>query len=526
MNRTFKIEGNPMFMINQIVRSACDVDPGQPAIVNLDGSEVSYRQFGTDARRVAGAITRLAPEAGAAIGILALNSTPYLEVFLGAMWAGRVAVPLNTRWSPKELIYAIEDSGVEVLFVDDTFAPLVAKVKEGTGKLREVIPFGQQATPAGMTPYANVKAADPIAAAPATPDTVAAIVYTGGTTGFPKGVMHTQGSLLACAASCVSVGMPARGVRYLVAVPMFHTGGFGPSLAHLLQGGTLVPCPMFKPELVTLAATKLGVDFVGLVPTMLGMLLDAPDFDAANFGKVKGFAYGASPMPTTILKRVMAAFPDATLTQLYGMTEVGLPVFLLDRWHRGPNALLTAAGQPSPYYEVRIVDSDDKEVAPGEMGEVVFYGPGVMKGYLNKEKDTAEALRGGGMHSGDAGVMDANGVITLLDRVKDMIVTGAENVYSVEVENAVAKHAAVAQCAVIGIPDEKFGEGVHAVVVLKPGASLTIEELRKHCGELIAGYKCPRTLQIIEAMPLSAMGKILKASLRAPHWDGRTRKVN
>ena len=514
-----------MFTINQIIRSAGSVNPGQPAIVNLDGSSVSYAQFADGARRVAGGIAELAPKAGDSVGILALNSTPYLEIYLGAMWAGRVAVPLNLRWSVKELVYAIEDANIEVLFVDDQFAPLVPQLRAATSKLRAVVHFGK-APPEGARAYADLRSGEPLAEVPSTPDTLATVVYTSGTTGSPKGVMHTHGSMLASSVSSVCMGMPARGSRYLVAVPLFHLGGYGLAFAHLLQGGTLVPAPLFRPDLVVAAVTKLGVDFIGLVPTMLGMLMDAPEFKASDFAGVKGFAYGASPMPTATLQRVMKNFPQATLTQLYGMTEVGLATLLLDRWHREPNARITAAGQPGPFYSVRIVDDNGKEVAPGQKGEVVFHGPAVMKGYLNKPKETAEALRGGGMHSGDAGVMDADGVITLLDRVKDMIVTGAENVYSVEVENVIAKHPAVVQCAVIGIPDDKYGEAVHAVVVLKPGTTLEIGGLREFCAEHIAGYKCPRSMEVREAMPLSAMAKILKAELRAPHWAGRARKVN
>jgi len=513
-------------LINRIIGYACDVNPGLPAFVGLDGVEVSYAQFGEATRRVAGGVAALEPRAGASVGILALNSIPYLEVFLGAMWGGRVAVPLNIRWSGRELAYAIEDAGIEVLFVDDQFAPLVEQIRALAPRLRQVVHMGVRPTPPGMVDGAGVRSAEPIDPVPVTADTVAAVVYTGGTTGFPKGVMHTQGSLLASAANCLCFGSPAKGSRYLLAVPLFHVGGYGLAFAQLLNGGTLVPLPMFRPDLVRTAVLQRGVDSIGLVPTMLGMLMDAPGFAAVDYAGIRAFAYGASPMPLPLLRRVMETFPHAQLTQVYGMTEVGVATMLPDHWHRGPQARVTAAGQPGPLYKVRIEDPDGRELPRGQLGEVVFYGPGVMKGYLNKPEATAEALRGGGMHSGDAGIMDEDGVITLLDRIKDMIVTGAENVYSVEVENAVAKHPAVAMCAVIGIPDEKFGEGVHAVAVLKPGAALTIDELRAHCATLIAGYKCPRSLELRDAMPLSAMGKILKADLRAPHWAGRGRRLN
>ncbi|WP_298212092.1 AMP-binding protein [Acidovorax sp.] len=513
-------------LINHLTSHACSIDPGMPAFVQLDGTEISYPEFGNGTRRIAAGLRSLAPKDGARIGILALNSMAYMQLMLGAAWAGLVAVPLNLRWSVKELAYAVEDSQMDVLLIDDPFLSLVPQLQAAAPRIRHYVHVGSQPTPPGMSTLAALADHPPMDAAPTTPETLAAVVYTGGTTGFPKGVMHTQQSLMASTMNTASMGVPTRGTRYLVAAPLFHTAGFGPALAQLLQGGTLVPLPMFRPDLVIMAATRLRVDFIGLVPTMLTMLLDAPGFDAAQFAGVKHFAYGGSPMPTATLERVARAFPQATLTQIYGMTEAGLPLFLLDRWHHGANAQLTAAGQAGPLYQAKIVDEKGRELPRGQKGELVFTGAGLMQGYLNKPEETAKALRDGVLYSGDAGVMDAAGVVTLLDRVKDMIISGGENVYSVEVENAVAQHPAVAQCAVVGVPHATYGEGVHAVIVLKPGQTVTLEALRAHCANSIAGYKCPSSLELRDAMPLSAMGKILKADLRAPHWAGQARQVN
>jgi len=201
-------------------------------------------------------------------------------------------------------------------------------------------------------------------------------------------------------------------------------------------------------------------------------------------------------------------------------------VMLTDRLHRGTRARIAAAGQAGPLYRVAVVDAEGRELPAGQLGEVVFRGPGVMQGYLNQPSATEEVLRDGAMHSGDAGVLDEQGVLTLMDRVKDMIVTGAENVYSTEVENAISTHPCVAQSAVIAVPDETFGERVHAVVVLKPGMLLSLEDLRQHCGHFIAGYKCPRSLEIRDSLPISAAGKVLKTELRNPYWAGRIRRVN
>jgi acyl-CoA synthetase (AMP-forming)/AMP-acid ligase II len=515
-----------LFLLNQIVEGLERTDPGVPAFIDLDGNEVSFPGFASAVRRVAAGIARLAPGYGATVGILALNSRRYVELLLGAAWAGRIAVPLNFRWSPNELAQAVEDAAIEVLFVDGALIPQLDQLRALTGRLRHVVCIDGPRGPACTAEYAALLEMAPIAAAPAATDTTAAVIYTGGTTGISKGAMHTQGSLLASALNFLCMNSIPAGSRCLVSLPLFHSGAIGITFAQLLQRSTTVMAPMFRPDLVLRAVARLQADAMTLVPTMLGMLLDAPGFQPDDYRRVRAIAYGASPMPTALLHRVLSAFPQAALTQVYGMTEVGLAVMLTDRLHRGPEAKITSAGQAGPLYRVAIVDQEGRELPNDRLGEVVFRGPGVMKGYLNRPEATAEVLRDGAMYSGDAGVLDDQGVLTLMDRVKDMIVTGGENVYSAEVENAVSTHPSVAQCAVIAVPDETYGERVHAVVVLKEGTTLTLEDLRQHCACLIAGYKCPRSMETRDTLPLSAMGKVLKATLRNPHWVGQSRRVN
>lgn len=515
-----------MFMLNQIVRGLQGIDPGVPAFMDLDGSTVGFAEFASAVRRVASGIVEFAPGKGATIGILALNSRRYVEVLLAAAWAGRTAVPLNVRWSPTELAQVVDDAGIEVLFVDNTLLPQLVQLHALAPRLRHVIGIDGSGGPVITAQFDDLLGMKLMEEVPATTDTVAAVIYTGGTTGVAKGAMHTQGSLLASAINFVcGNGVPA-GARCLVSLPLFHSGAIGVTFARLLQRSTIVMAPMFRPDLVLQAVRRCDIDAMVLVPTMLGMLLDARDFRPDDFRRVHAIAYGASPMPAALLRRVMVALPHATLTQAYGMTEVGLAVMLPDRLHRGEQAQLTAAGQAGPLYEVAVVDAKGRELPRGRLGEVVFRGPGVMKGYLNKPQATAEVLREGVMHSGDAGILDDQGVLTLMDRVKDMIVSGAENVYSVEVEQIISTHPNVVQCAVIGVPDDTYGERVHAVVVLRAGTSLTLDELRKHCAPSLAGYKCPRSLELRDALPLSSMGKVLKITLRDAHWAGQARRVH
>ncbi len=512
-------------MLNQVVATAEGLDAGVPAFIDLDGTHTSYDRFSARVRGLATGIADLEPRAGGAFGILALNSRAYVELLFAAAWGGRVAVPLNVRWSASELAYAIDDAGIEVLFVDEAMQSTVERIREKTHRLRHVVAIGHPAVgdPAGS--LEALAASRPAAASPAAADTPVAVIYTGGTTGASRGAVHTQASLFASGLNCVCMGGIPRESRCLLVLPLFHSGAIGLAIAQLLQRGTIVVGPMFRPDILRQAVTELGADALAFVPTMLGMLLDDPGFDPADYRGVRGVTYGASPMPAALLQRVLAAFPAAAISQIYGMTEVGIAIVLSDRWHRGPGARPDAAGQPGPLYRVRIVDAQGRDLPRGQLGEVTFQGPGLMQGYLNKPGETAAVLDAGGLRSGDAGIMDEQGIVTLLDRVKDMIVTGGENVYSVEVENAISMHPAVAQCAVVGAPDDAYGERVHAVVVLKPGAALELEQLRQHCASRIAGYKCPRSLEIRDAMPLSPMGKILKTTLRQSLWTGRSRSI-
>jgi len=270
-----------------------------------------------------------------------------------------------------------------------------------------------------------------------------------------------------------------------------------------------------------------------LVPTMLKRLVEHPQFGSFDTSCMQLVLYGASPIDETLLARARQVLPAAGFCQLYGMTELSPVVTALPAWCHAPGQpadlqrqRLRSVGRAVPIAEMRIVDADDQPVPPGTVGEIVVRGPLVMQGYWGQPEQTAQALRGGWMHTGDGGRMDADGFFYVVDRLKDMIVSGGENVYSAEVENAITQLPQVGMAAVIGVPDDRWGERVHAVVVLRPGAVLTTAELQAHCRTLIAGYKCPRSVEFREALPLSAAGKVLKVDLRAPFWAGKSRNVN
>jgi len=293
-----------------------------------------------------------------------------------------------------------------------------------------------------------------------------------------------------------------------------------------MVGGTHVIVPMFEPKAVLTAIETHKVTNALLVPTMIQMLVDHPDTPHHDLTSVRAILYGASPITESLLERAMKTFPQADFVQAYGMTELAPVATLLTGDDHRTGLRLRSAGRAAAHAEVRIVDADDNEVPRGTVGEVTVRGGHVMRGYWNKQAETDEALRGGWMHTGDGAYMDDDGYIFIVDRIKDMIISGGENVYSAEVENAVAQHPAVAACAVIGVPDDEWGERVHAVVVLKPGARTTAEELREHAKTLIAGYKAPRSAEFVDALPVSGAGKVLKRELRAPYWEKGDRGVN
>jgi acyl-CoA synthetase (AMP-forming)/AMP-acid ligase II len=298
---------------------------------------------------------------------------------------------------------------------------------------------------------------------------------------------------------------------------MFHLADGAAWVARNALGGTHVMVPAFTPAGVAHAIEEHRVTDVLLVPTMIQMLVDDPSTAGADLSSLRSLLYGASSISQAVLERAAARLPGAELTQAYGMTELSPVTTLLLPADHGDDRLRRSAGRSAPHAEVRIVDDEDREVPRGTVGEIVARGGHVMAGYWNRPEETAAAVRDGWMHTGDGGYMDDGGYVFVVDRIKDMIVTGGENVYSAEVENALAAHPAVASCAVIGVPDDEWGERVHAVVVLAAGAATTAPALRFHVKERIAGYKAPRTVEFVDALPISGAGKILKRELRARH---------
>jgi acyl-CoA synthetase (AMP-forming)/AMP-acid ligase II len=488
------------------------------------------RTFAETADRVsrfAGALRGLGVRTGDRVGIYALNSDNYHEYLLAVPWAGAVLTPMNIRWSVPEIVYSLEDSDTRVLLVDDQFAAAVPALREAFGALGTVIHCGEGPTPDGMLSYEELIAgSEPVEDVRRGGDDLAGIFYTGGTTGFPKGVMLSHTNMITSAlGSLCTGGFLDRTSRYLHAAPMFHLADIAAWTAQNQLGGAHLIVPMFDPVGVLATIEKQRVSHSLLVPTMIQMMVDHPSSADYDLSSLRGVIYGASPMSEAVLARAIKRLPEASFTQAYGMTELSPVATLLLPDEHQDLSLRRAAGRAAPHAEVRIVDPDGVEVPCGTVGEVICRGAHVMLGYWNKPEETAAALRDGWMHTGDGAYMDERGYVFIVDRIKDMIVSGGENVYSIEVENAVAKHPSVATCAVIGVPDDEWGERVHAIVVLADGRELSEEDLRAHCKEYIAGYKCPRSVEVVTALPMSGAGKILKRELRLRYWGTETRSV-
>ncbi|NMM84418.1 fatty-acid--CoA ligase [Rhodococcus sp. SRB_17] len=498
--------------LTQFIHRALRESPGRPMTVFGDRTFTTAESVDRVARLASG----LGSSRGDCVSLLALNSDRCHETILAGWWSGATVSPLNSRCSAAEIAYALNDSGSTSLIVDENSAPLVPELRELCPDLGRVVFCGSGTVPTGMIDYDKLIAeSEPVPDLRIGDHAVALLLYTGGTTGRSKGVMVSHKGLMTSTLGTLAAGKPAvaDGVN-LLANPLFHIAGIASWMAQNMMGGTQVFLPVFSPQAMLEAIDRHRPTTVGVVPTMLHMLVTATDLDAYDRSSVQVVRYGASPISPALLERSMKAFPRSGFTQGYGMTETAHITVLSAADHLGGGDLLRSAGRALPHCEVQILDPAGNEVPSGIIGEIVTRGDHLMIGYRNLPEETAEAFAGGWMHTGDAGYLDERGYLFIVDRIKDMIITGGENVYSTEVENALSQHPAVAACSVVGVQDPKWGERVHAVVVLRPGAQADFDELRAHAKSLVSGYKAPRSIQFVDALPLSAAGKVLKRDLR------------
>lgn len=520
-----------MMGMTSFLNAAADTAPDRISTI-MDDRTRTWTDTRERVASFAGALHEMGIRADDRVAILALNADRYTEVYFSVWWVGGAIVPMNLRWTVEENVYSLNDSEAEILIVDDAFVPVATEIKSKANTLKYVIYAGNGKTPADMVGYEDlILSSAPVPDAMRGGEQLAGLYYTGGTTGFPKGVMLPHRAIWYNSVIGAKHLELEPDDIYLHAAPMFHLadGAIGNGVNAV--GARHVYIPSFTPEAAIDIIEAQNVTYALMVPTMIAMLLQSPAFDPARLRSLKGLLYGASPMPEGVLRDAIAKLPNVKIMQGYGQTELAPIVSILSAdYHvlEGPKSTkLTSAGRPVIGCEVKIVNEAGARCSDGEVGEIVARSPGNMLGYWKLPEQTAETLKDGWIYTGDGAYQDRDGFIFIVDRLKDMIVTGGENVFSAEVESAVSTHPSVGEVAVIGVPAETWGEAVHAIVVLKPGSKATEMDLIEHCREKIANYKVPRSVEFrTEPLPLSGAGKVLKRDLRAPFWEGKERTVN
>ncbi|WP_344680476.1 long-chain-fatty-acid--CoA ligase [Saccharopolyspora taberi] len=499
--------GRGMALGDQLARHARRT-PDTTALV-FDGTSRTYRELDERVSRLAGALRERGIGPGDRIAVLSLNNLETVESYLASARLGAICVPVNFRLTAPEVSYVLADSGAAALVTEPAFADVVAAAR--TPSLRTVLVVGddyEQALRAAV-PAPEESTADL--------DAPAFVMYTSGTTGKPKGAVLTHQNVLMHAFSTIThLGVPADDRVGMSGAPLFHIAGAAALALNLLVGGTsvLTRSGRFDPAETVGLLARHRVSNCFFVPAQWQAICALPDLARHDLSALRRISWGASPAPTALLRRMIELFPQAQVTTMFGQTECSPVTTVL----RGEDATrkIGSVGTPMLNVEVRVVDDDMNDVPRGEVGEIVYRGPMVMKEYWGKPAETAEAFRGGWFHSGDLVRQDADGYFYVVDRKKDMIISGGENIYCAEVEDVLDGHPGIAEVALIGVPDAKWGEVPLAVVVPRdPGAPPTAEEVEAWCRERLAGYKCPRRTAIVPELPRNPSGKVLKTSLRA-----------
>jgi acyl-CoA synthetase (AMP-forming)/AMP-acid ligase II len=496
---------------------------------------LTYRQARDEGNRLANALVDAGLQVGDRAAILSKNSIEYVLLYYACSKAGVALVPLNYRLAPPEWSYILDDSQAKVLFAAAEFVPGIESVRGELSRVGQFVTLDGEGA-AGWTGFRAFGAGKPTTAPDraVSPDDDVYQMYTSGTTGRPKGAVLTHRAAVANAVQ-VAFAMGATidskpGDRWLIVAPVYHAAAAITVFSGVYWCACLYIMADFVPHEVVRALDEENVTMTTLVPAMIqACLVMVPDVAQREYQSLRLISYGGSPIAEQTLRRAVEVF-KCDFAQGYGMTETTAVIsYLLPSDHqralREKPSLLLSAGRPLVGTEVRLVDENDKPVPHGAIGEIIMRGPQLMRGYWNLPEATAEALRGGWMHTGDAGVMDEEGFIYIQDRVKDMIVSGGENVYPREVEEVLFQHAAVADAAVIGVPDARWGETVKAIVVPREGQQPTAEEIMEFCRGRLGGFKLPRSVDFVESLPRNPSGKVLKRELRERYWAGEARRV-
>lgn len=520
------IDVEAMPYLADIPRVQASLRPSETAFW-FEGRATSFAELNTRSNQIANGLIALGVRPNDRIGYLGKNSDLYYEVLFACAKSRTAMNGVNTRLAAPEVKFILSDAQVRVLFVAQDFYAMIDQIRDELPDLEHIIALdGEHGDWEDFTRWRDAQStAEPGLELQGDDDVIQ--LYTSGTTGLPKGVQLSNDNYRAFMTQAGQLEWSSyeAGEAIMNAMPQFHVAGVNVGILAAAQGAKTVILKEIDPAVVLRLIPEHKIAHAFWVPAVILMLTQMPNIREVDFSSLKQVFYGASPISEALL-RTAVEIMDARFTQLYGLTEtIGAGTFLPPEAHDPSWGKLRSCGVPWPAAVVRVVDGEDNPLPPGEVGEIVIKAGFVMKGYWNRPEATEEALRGGFFHTGDAGYFDEDGFLYIHDRVKDMILSGGENVYPAEVENAIFGAPGVADVAVIGVPDEKWGEAVKAIIVRKPGEDPSPEEIIAWARERIAGYKAPKSVEFVEALPRNPSGKILRKDLREPYWKDQSRRV-
>jgi long-chain acyl-CoA synthetase len=491
---------------------------GRSPAISEEAGNLTWAEYGAAIQRAAGMLERLGVGRGERFAIIARNCHHLGELIYAGYWSGRIPVPINYRLAPAEVAAILADSECRYLAIDPAFAKLL-DAPELAGWRERSFQLGPDGADTGLRKYPELRdAAEPMAPIHAEEHDDALMLYTGGTTGAGKGVRISNRNIVSNALQIMQVMRPHLDDVYLHSTPMFHAAEVK-STIFTMFGSSHCYLPEFTPKAFLAAIERHKATVAGLVPTTLLRVLEEPGFNDYDLSSLRLISYGTSPILPAVVRRAAEAFPGTGFQQCYGLTECSPYLAMLDeeahvRGLNGEEHLLTSAGRPVPGVDLRILDDDGNELPTGQVGEVVVRGPQISQGYHNRPVENEAAFRDDGFHTGDVGKLDDEGFLYILDRKRDMIITGGENVYTREVEEVLGRHTGVKEVSVIGVPHRDYGEALFAVIVPSDGWTPSADELIEHCRPLLGGYKIPRQMAFVDELPKSTMGKVLKGDLR------------
>lgn len=518
------MDRNPCTLTALLDRWVCE--RGEQIALYFQDRKLTFRDLQQRSRTAAGVLSQLGIGPGSRVAFLDRNHISFFELMFGALYLGATLLPLNFRLAPTELLYVLTDSDAELLFVSADYLPIVLSLRAHIPRLQRVIVIDESEGSEYSQLFVDAPRLSPVSLHHAELDDVAVQMYTSGTTGQPKGALLTHRGLWAVVEQGLGWCPWQSGDVGMAPMPLFHIGGCGWSLVMLHAGLSVVLLRDPDPLSLMRAVQRFRVTQMFVVPVLLSAMVNHPQRADFDLRSLRHLFYGASPISAEVLASALANL-SCGFVQVYGLTEAtGTLTFLSAEDHLADRDRLRSCGRPGKDVTIRVIDAAGRDVPIGTVGEIIAKSPQVMAGYYNQPEATSLAIRDGWLYTGDAGYLDGDGYLYICDRVKDMIISGGENIYPAEVESVLSAHPAIADLAVIGIPDPQWGESVVACIVCKPGAHLELAELIQWARPRLAGYKIPRRIEMRTSLPRNASGKVLRRELRAPYWEDEKRQVS